>query len=129
MSILVALAASPAAASGGDGCPAWGNPGGNSGMRGGELQTIDDAVARTMAQLTDAWFDAVGTTRDQVEADRTALITATDKNGDGFVCTAEINGAELNPNSHWSTFWGDLLDPPEASVFYVFDNHMGTSKN
>lgn len=129
VAILVALAASPAAAGSGAGCPAWNNPGGNPGERNGQLMAIDDAVARTMAQLTDAWFGAVGTTRDEVENGRTAAVVATDKNGDGLVCIAEIWGTELNPNSHWATFWGDLLSPPEASSFFVVDNRMGTAKS
>ena len=127
--MLIALAASPAAAGAGTGCPTWANPGGNPGQRDGQLMGIDDAVDRTMESLTDAWFAAVGTTREQVDADRTALVIATDKNGDGLVCMAVIWGTELNPNSHWATFWGDLLDPPEATSFIAIDNHMGTSKD
>ena len=126
--VLLAIAASPAAA-GGTGCPAWSNPGGNPGQRDGQLMTIDGAVARTMESLTEAWFDAVGATREQVEADRTALVAATDKNSDGLVCVAVIWGTALNPNSHWATFWGDLLSPPEATSFLAIDNHMGTSKD
>jgi hypothetical protein len=129
LALLVALAAPPVTAAGGTGCPTWGNPGGNPGQRNGQLMGIADAVQRTMAQLTDAWFDAVGTTRDQVEADRTALVVATDKNGDGLVCVGEIWGTELNPNANWATFWGDLLDPREATAFHVIDNRMGTSAN
>ena len=129
VAFLLALAASPAAAGAGTGCPTWGNPGGNPGQRDGQLTTVDAAVDRTMESLTDAWFEAVGVTREQVDADRTALVIATDKNGDGLVCMAEIWGTELNPNSHWATFWGNLLDPPEATSYYVGDNHMGTSKD
>jgi hypothetical protein len=127
--VLATLAASPAAAAGaGTGCPTWGNPGGNPGQHDGQLMGIDAAVDRTMESLTDGWFVAVGTTRDQVDADRTALVTATDKNGDGLVCVSEIWGTELNPNSHWATYWGDLLAPPEATAFLAVDNRMGTSK-
>ena len=128
LAVLVALAASPAAAVAGAGCPAWGNPGGNPGQRDGQLLGIDAAVDRTMAQLTDAWFDAVGVPREQVDADRTAAISAADKNGDGLVCVAEAWGTELNPNSHWARYWGDLLNPPETSRFSVSDNRTGTSK-
>jgi len=129
VAFLLTLAASPAAAGAGTGCPTWGNPGGNPGQRDGQLMTVDAAVDRTMESLTDAWLAAVGTTREQVDADRTAIVTATDTNGDGLVCIAVIWGTELNPNSHWATFWGDLLDPPEATSYYVGDNHMGTSKD
>ena len=129
VAFLLALAASPAAAGAGTGCPTWGNPGGNPGQRDGQLMTVDAAVDRTMESLTDAWLAAVGTTREQVDADRTAIVTATDTNGDGLVCIAVIWGTELNPNSHWATFWGDLLDPPEATSYYAGDNHMGTSKD
>jgi hypothetical protein len=94
-------------------------------MRDGQLQTVDDAVARTMAQITDAWFDAAGTTREQVEADRTAGISAADKNGDGLVCVSTNLGSELNPNAHWATYWGDLLDPAQAEFYYVADNRTG----
>jgi hypothetical protein len=128
LAVLLALAASPAAAGVGTGCPAWQNPGGNPGQREGELLPVDAAVARTMETLTDGWFEAVGMTREQVQADRTALVIATDKNGDGLVCLAVIWGTELNPNAHWATFWGDLLDPPEATSFLALDNHMGTAK-
>jgi hypothetical protein len=126
---LVVLLAVPATASGGQatGCPAYGNPGGNSGVRNLQLMTIPDAVARSVAQITDAWYVFVGTTKAQVIADRTAGMTQQDKNADGLLCVAELWGTELNPNSHWAQFWGDLLNPPEPQVFVVFDNHMGTS--
>ena len=116
LAVLVALAASPAAAVAGAGCPAWGNPGGNPGQRDGQLLGIDAAV------------EAVGVPREQVDADRTAAISAADKNGDGLVCVAEAWGTELNPNSHWARYWGDLLNPPETSRFSVSDNRTGTSK-
>jgi hypothetical protein len=128
---LVVLLALPAMASGGHatGCPAYGNPGGNPGLRNLELMSIEDAVARSVAQITDDWYAFVGTTKTQVVADRTAGMTQQDKNADGLLCVAELWGTELNPNSHWAQFWGDLLDPPETQVFVVFDNHMGTSNN
>jgi len=113
----------------GTGCPTFGNPGANPGTRDGQLMTVDAAVQRTMAQITDAWFAAVGTTRDEVTADRTAGIAATDGNGDGWVCVVEAWGSELNPNSHWATFWGDLLSPAESQRFMVVDNKNGTSNH
>jgi hypothetical protein len=113
----------------GTGCPTWGNPGGNPGVRDAELMTVDGAVQRTIAQITDEWYAFVGTTKAQVVADRTAGITAQDKNEDGLVCVVEAWGSELNPKSHWALFWGDLLDPTEAQRFGIFDNHMGTSNN
>jgi hypothetical protein len=125
LAVLLALAASPAAAGVGTGCPAWQNPGGNPGQREGELLPVDAAVARTMETLTDGWFEAVGMTREQVQADRTALVIATDKNGDGLVCVATNHGSELNPNSKWATFWGNLLDPPAAEYYLIVDNRTG----
>ncbi|HET7828248.1 MAG TPA: hypothetical protein VFL03_01710 [Candidatus Limnocylindrales bacterium] len=122
--LLVALTASPVVAADG-GCAARNNPGGNPGTRDGQLMGIDDAVARTMAQITDAWFDANGITRDQMTADRVALATAADKNGDGLVCVATNHGSELNPNSKWATFWGNLLDPPAAEYYLIVDNRTG----
>lgn len=120
----------PATASGGGtGCPAWGNPGGNPGARDAELMTIDAAVQRSIAQITGEWYTFVGTTKEQVIADRTASMTAQDKNVDGMLCVAERWGEELNSNSHWALYWGDLLDPPETQVIVVFDNHTGTSNN
>ena len=113
----------------GTGCPTWGNPGGNPGTRDGQLMSIDAAVQRTMAQLTDAWFVAVGTTAEQVTADRTAALQGTDLNGDGWVCVVESWGTELNPNSKWATFWGDLLNPPESQKFLAVDNKNGTSNH
>src|SRR5438093_775352 len=74
-------------------------------------------------------FRSPGLPKAQVVADRTVGMTQQDKNADGLLCVAELWGTELNPNSHWAQFWGDLLNPPEAQVFVVFDNHMGTSNN
>ena len=104
-------------------------PGGNPGLRNLELMRIEDAVARSVAQITDAWYAFVGTTKAQVVADRTAGMTQQDKNADGLLCVTEMWGTESNPNSHWAQFWDDLLNPPETQVFVVFDNHMGTSNN
>ena len=87
---LVVLVSLPTTASGGgNGCPAWGNPGGNPGARDAELMTINAAVQRTIAQITDEWCVAVGTTKTQVIAERTAGMTAQDKNVDGMVCVVE----------------------------------------
>jgi hypothetical protein len=66
--------------------------------------------------------------REQVHADRSALVIAMDKNCDVLVCLAVIWGTELNPKALLATFWGDLLDPPEATSFLALDNHMGTAK-
>lgn len=127
--LVIVFVPTATASGGGRGCPAWGNPGGNPGMRDADLMTIDAAVQRSIAQITDAWYAVVGATKDQVVADRTAGMKAQDKNGDGMLCVAEIWGEELNPNAHWATYWGALLNPPETQVTVVFDNHMGTSKN
>jgi hypothetical protein len=113
----------------GNGCPTSGNPGSNPGVRDAELMTVDAAVQRTIAQITDEWYAFVGTTKAEVVAERTAGITAQDKNEDGLVCVVEAWGSELNPKSHWALFWGDLLDPAETQRFGIFDNHMGTSNN
>ena len=127
---VAALGALPTTASGGgNGCPAWGNPGGNPGVRDADLMTIDAAVQRTVAQITPAWYAFVGTTQAQLVADRTASMTAQDKNVDGFLCVAETWGTELNPNSKWALYWGDLLNPAETQRFLVTDNHRGTSNN
>jgi hypothetical protein len=85
-------------------------------------------MSRSIAQITPAWYAANGITKEQLIADRTAIDTAEDKNQDGLVCTAELWGTELNPNSHWALFFGDLLNPPETQVFLIGDNHVGTSK-
>jgi len=51
----VEMVAAKAAATG---CPAWGNPGGNSGMKFVGILSPADGVARSVAQITDAWYAA-----------------------------------------------------------------------
>jgi hypothetical protein len=127
---LAVLGALPTTASGGgNGCPSWGNPGGNPGVRDSDLMPINAAVQRTVAQITPAWYAAVGITQAELVTDRTASMTAQDKNLDGFLCVAETWGTELNPNSKWALYWGDLLNPAETQKFLVTDNHRGTSNN
>src|SRR5688572_26054523 len=90
------------------GCPAWGNPGGNPGMTFIGLVSIEQAVAMSVAQITDAWYEALGVDKEEIISQRIAGATASDKNGDGLVCVARNWGQDLNPNSHWAEIWADL---------------------
>jgi hypothetical protein len=111
------------------GCPAWGNPGGNPGLEFVGLMTPAEAVARSIAQITDAWYAQNGTTEAEFTAIRLEGISADDKNGDGLVCVATAWGDDLNPNSHWARIWADTLSPPAAQAWFATDNHAGTSRN
>jgi hypothetical protein len=127
--LLAASATSGAFAGAGTGCAAVGNPGDNPGLRDMQLMSLSDAVLRSMAQLTDAWYAANSTSADQTYADRLASAGVVDKNGDGLVCIAEHWGEPLNPHSHWVlVFAGLLSNPSEPQSFLVADNHMGTAK-
>ncbi len=107
------------------GCPAWGNPGGNSGVEFTGLVSIEDAVELSTAQITDAWYEAMGLVKEEVIAARIARATEADKNGDGLLCVAQNWGQDLNPNSHWAQIWADLLSPPATEAFFISDNNTG----
>ena len=111
------------------GCPAWGNPGGNSGLRFMGVMSPTEAVARWSAQITDAWYEQQGLVEEDFLAARLALATSLDKNGDGLLCVAQNWGADLNPNSHWALIWAETLDPPATEAWFLSDNHVGTSNN
>ena len=108
-----------------DGCPAWGNPGGNPGVRFVGVMSPFDAVTRTVAQITDEWYAEHGLVEQEVFAARLARATEADKNGDGLLCVAQAWGAELNPKSHWALLDADTLDPPFNEFFLINDNHTG----
>jgi hypothetical protein len=110
-----------------EGCPAWGNPGGNPGVRFVGLMSPLDAVARSTEQITDAWYDQQGIDEEEFLAARLARATEADKNGDGLLCVALTWGAELNPHSHWAQIWADTLDPPFSEAVLISDNHTGRS--
>jgi hypothetical protein len=109
------------------GCPALGNNGENSGMSFVGLLSPEEAVARSVAQITDAWYDAHGFSKDDFIAERLAAVASLDKNGDGLLCVATTWGQNLNPNSHWALIEADLLSPPATERWAFADNHMGTS--
>ena len=119
-----ALAKEPA-----NGCPALGNSGDNSGMSFIGLLSPEEGVARSVAQITDAWYEAHGFSKDAFIEERVAFVASLDKNGDGLVCVASTWGQNLNPNSHWALVEADLLSPPATERFAFIDNHMGTSNN
>ena len=108
------------------GCPAWGNPGGNPGMTFIDLVSIEEAVALSVAQITDAWYEAFGVVEEEFIAARLARATASDKNGDGLLCVSRNWGQDLNPNSHWAEIWADLLSPPATEAVFISDNRAGT---
>lgn len=123
LSLTVAAASAPQHL----GCPALGNPGGNSGMRFIGLTSVEEAVARSVAQITDAWYAAFGFVKQDFIAERLTAIAALDKNGDGLVCLAQTWGQDLNPNSHWALIYAELLSPPATERWAFADNHVGTS--
>src|SRR5687768_9685745 len=84
------------------GCPAWGNPGGNAGLRFVDLLSPTEAVALSVAQITDAWYTQNGLVEETFIAARLEGTIAIDKNGDGLVCVAQGWGENLNPKSHWA---------------------------
>lgn len=108
------------------GCAAVASSGENSGSRDVQLLSIADAVARSMAQLTPAWYALVGTTEAEVSQARTAGMTAADKNGDGLVCSTLLWGDQLNPNAKWAQIYADYLsNPTQVEAFRITDNHTG----
>ena len=109
------------------GCPALGNPGENSGMRSFGLMSIEDAVALSVAQITDAWYAEYGYVKEDFIAERLAGIATLDKNGDGLLCLAQTWGQDLNPNSKWALIDAELLSPPATERWAFADNHSGTS--
>ena len=109
------------------GCPALGNKGDNSGLTFVGLLSPDEAVARSVAQITDAWYAAHGVTADDFFAERLAAVASLDKNGDGLICLATLWGQNLNPNSHWALIEADLLSPPATERWGFADHHVGTS--
>jgi hypothetical protein len=110
-----------------NGCPALGNKGENSGMSFVGLLSPEEAVTRSVAQITDAWYEAHGFSKDDVIAERVAFVASLDENGDGLVCVASAWGQNLNPNSHWAVVEADLLSPPATERWEFSDNHVGTS--
>ena len=54
------------------GCPAWGNPGGNPGAKFSGLVSIEDAVAMSVAQITEAWYTEMGLVKEEFVAARIA---------------------------------------------------------
>ena len=111
------------------GCPALGNPGDNSGMRSIGLMSVEEAVARSVDQITDAWYAAFGFVKEDYIAERLAAVATLDKNGDGLLCVAQVWGQDLNPKSHWAVIFADLLSPPATERWAFADNHNGTSNN
>jgi len=109
------------------GCPAWGNPGGNPGLKFIGVMSPEVAAERWSAQITDAWYAENGFVEEEFLAGRLAFATGVDKNGDGLLCVAQSWGQDLNPNSHWAQFWADTLNPPAAEAWFLSDNHVGTS--
>jgi hypothetical protein len=86
-----------------------------------------DGVALSVAQITDAWYAANNFVKADYISDRLASVTELDKNSDGLLCIGMIWGQDLNPNSHWALFYGDLLDPAFTENWAFSDNHVGTS--
>jgi len=111
------------------GCPGWGNPGDNSGTKFIGLMSPKEAVALSVAQITDAWYAQQGLDKGAYIAERLASLTALDKNGDGLLCIGQNWGENLNPNSHWALIWADTLSPPATERWLGADNHNGTSNN
>lgn len=109
------------------GCPALGNPGGNSGLKFIGLLSPAVAVEQWSAQITDAWYAQQGLVEEEFLAARLAIALDIDKNGDGLLCVAQNWGENLNPNSHWALIWADTLDPPATEAWFLSDNHVGTS--
>jgi hypothetical protein len=90
------------------------------------LVSIEEAVALSVDQITDAWYEEMGLVKEDFIAARIARATESDKNGDGLLCVARNWGQELNPNSHWAEIWADLLSPPFVEAFFISDNRTGT---
>ena len=109
------------------GCPVLGKGKDNSGMTNVGLLTPEDANARSVAQITDAWYAAHEVVAADYIAERLAWIESLDENGDGLICVAMVWGQNLNPNSHWALIEADLLSPPATERWAFIDNHMGTS--
>jgi len=122
-----AAAPNAASRSTASGCPAAGNQNDNSGQTFVGLLTPVEGVALSVAQITDAWYAAHGTTAEDFIAERLAFVESLDKNGDGLLCVATSWGENLNPNSHWAVVEADLLSPPATERWGFTDNHMGTS--
>ena len=122
------MSVSAASRSTAKGCPVLGdNRNDNSGMTNVGLLTPEDAVARSVAQITDAWYAAHNIVAADYIAERLAFVESLDENGDGLICVATVWGQNLNPNSHWALIEADLLSPPAIERWAFIDNHMGTS--
>lgn len=109
------------------GCPALGNPGDNPGMKFIGVMSPANAVERSSAQITDAWYAEQGLVKEDALAARLAIAISVDKNGDGLLCVAQNWGENLNPNSHWALIYADTLNPPALETWFISDNHVGTS--
>jgi len=129
LSVVAASTAGASAKEPANGCPALGssNRAENSGMTSVGLLSPEEAVALSVAQITDAWYEAHGFSKDAFIAERLAFVASLDKNGDGLLCVAITWGQNLNPNSHWAEIEADLLSPPATERWAFADNHNGTS--
>lgn len=118
----VASAAPP-----GNGCPAYGNPGGNSGFVFLGLMTVDAAVQRSVKQIPAGASEAItGLTLPELKALRTEIFTGADRNLDGKLCVGLSWGAELNGNAHWANMFADyLVGPSQVELFHFSDNRTG----
>jgi hypothetical protein len=124
--VVGASAATSFAEPGPSGCAAVANPGDNSGSRDVQLMTVDAAVARSMRQITSAFYDLIGVSEAELRAMRTDAFAAEDKNADGLVCVTLLWGDKLNPNAHWALIYADYLSGPTATeAFRISDNRTG----
>jgi hypothetical protein len=91
------------------------------------LVSPEEAVALSVAQITNAWYAEHGFVEGDFIAERLAFVASLDTNGDGLICLATLWGQNLNPNSHWAVVEADLLSPPATERWAFADNHNGTS--
>lgn len=127
LSVIVSPAEGAAAKEPATGCPTLGNGYENSGMSFVGLLSPEQGVALSVAQITDAWYEAHGFSKEAFIAERLAFVASLDKNGDGLLCVAMNWGQNLNPNSHWALVEAELLSPPATENWGFADNHNGTS--
>ncbi len=127
LSVVAVSTAGAAAKEPKSGCPALGNKGDNSGMTFVGLLSPAEAVERSVMQITNAWYEAHGFSKDDFIAERLGFVASLDENGDGLLCVAMTWGQNLNPNSHWALIEADLLSPPATERWAFSDNHVGTS--
>lgn len=104
------------------GCPVGGNPGGNPGVSDWQELTIADAVDRSLAQITPAFYAYYGIDPVAFRQARIDRYTREDRSGDGLVCQTVLWGTELSPNSHWYDAYVGLADPSQTQLFVFTDN-------